>query len=229
MSSGTVEEHAHHFFFNDDGFEACMKCGLCTSLREMSHGYLNDDAEASTQTYSDVLINNHLGYVAEIERAYLQIKTELKRGYSNISLYAYCVYNTLLQNSVYYSLAQISEMFQIDNFKKQYCQIAKNYTSLNNDYNIKACAYIRSSIKIFLSKHYMSQYLNSCYEMAKTVKLGLPNSKIVFIVCISIYSVLSQSEKSDKNIIKKLCDYFKINNRSLQKQIRQFVSMSKNK
>ena len=224
-----VLEHEHYYFFNDDGFEVCMKCGVCSSLREMSHDYYNSHIESSRQIYSDVLVNNHLGYVDDTDRAYLQIKTVLKRGYPNISLYAYCAYNTLLQNSVYYSLAQISEMFQINNFKKQYCQIAKNYTSLNSNFDDKASDYIRSATKIFLAKHSMISYLDSCCNLAKTVKLHQPNSKIVFIVCISIYSVLSATDRPFTEITKQLCPYFKVNNRTLEKKIRQFVTTSKKK
>ena len=206
-----------------------MKCGVCSSLREMSHDYYNSHIESSRQIYSDVLVNNHLGYVDDTDRAYSQIKTVLKRGYPNISLYAYCAYNTLLQNSVYYSLAQISEMFQINNFKKQYCQIAKNYTSLNSNFDDKASDYIRSATKIFLAKHSMISYLDSCCNLAKTVKLHQPNSKIVFIVCISIYSVLSATDRPFTEITKQLCPYFKVNNRTLEKKIRQFVTTSKKK
>lgn len=204
-----------------------MQCGVCSSLREMKHEYHNSHIESSTQIYSDVLVNNHLGYVDETDRAYLQIKTVLKRGYPNISLYAYCAYNTLLLNSVYYSITQISEMFQIDNFKKQYCQIAKNYASLNINFDEKASDYIRSSIKVFLAKHSMSSYLDSCCNLAKSVKVHQPNSKIVFIVCVSIYSVLSATDNSFKEITKQLCSYFKVNNRTLEKKIRQFVIASK--
>ena len=206
-----------------------MKCGVCSSLREMSHDYYNSHIESSRQIYSDVLVNNHLGYVDDTDRAYSQIKTVLKRGYPNISLYAYCAYNTLLQNSVYYSLAQISEMFQINNFKKQYCQIAKNYASLNSNFDDKASDYIRSATKIFLAKHSMISYLDSCCNLAKTVKLHQPNSKIVFIVCISIYSVLSATDRPFTEITKQLCPYFKVNNRTLEKKIRQFVTTSKKK
>ena len=224
-----VLEHEHYYFFNDDGFEVCMKCGVCSSLREMSHDYYNSHIESSRQIYSDVLVNNHLGYVDDTDRAYSQIKTVLKRGYPNISLYAYCAYNTLLQNSVYYSLAQISEMFQINNFKKQYCQIAKNYTSLNSNFDDKASDYIRSATKIFLAKHSMISYLDSCCNLSKTVKLHQPNSKIVFIVCVSIYSVLSATDRPFTEITKQLCPYFKVNNRTLEKKIKQFVTTSKKK
>ena len=223
----SLSDHNHYYFFNDDGFEVCMQCGVCSSLREMKHEYHNSHIESSTQIYSDVLVNNHLGYVDETDRAYLQIKTVLKRGYPNISLYAYCAYNTLLLNSVYYSITQISEMFQIDNFKKQYCQIAKNYASLNINFDEKASDYIRSSIKVFLAKHSMSSYLDSCCNLAKSVKVHQPNSKIVFIVCVSIYSVLSATDNSFKEITKQLCSYFKVNNRTLEKKIRQFVIASK--
>ena len=118
-------------------------------------------------------------------------------------------------------------MFQIDNFKKQYCQIAKNYASLNINFDEKASDYIRSSIKVFLAKHSMSSYLDSCCNLAKSVKVHQPNSKIVFIVCVSIYSVLSATDNSFKEITKQLCSYFKVNNRTLEKKIRQFVIASK--
>ena len=118
-------------------------------------------------------------------------------------------------------------MFQINNFKKQYCQIAKNYTALNSNFDDKASDYIRSATKIFLAKHSMISYLDSCCNLAKTVKLHQPNSKIVFIVCVSIYFVLSATDKSFKEITKQLCSYFKVNNRTLEKKIRQFVTATK--
>ena len=42
----------------------------------------------------------------------LKIKSILTRGYPNISLFAYCTYNVLIQNFVYYSLDQIGHIFK---------------------------------------------------------------------------------------------------------------------
>ena len=86
----------------------------------MIHVYSNTETDLDSQGYDDVLINNGIGFISKINNAYLQIKSVLKRGYPNISLYAYCVYNILRQNGVFYSLAQISHMFQLKNFPKQF-------------------------------------------------------------------------------------------------------------
>jgi len=84
----------------------------------------NNISKTSTK-FSYILYNNHIGYIEEIDQEYRVLKKKLKRGYSNLVIYAYCVYNTLLKNKVYYSLHQISIMFRIKDFIKQYCQIEK--------------------------------------------------------------------------------------------------------
>ena len=32
-------EHSHSFTFNDDGFEVCILCGICSSMRQLKHDY----------------------------------------------------------------------------------------------------------------------------------------------------------------------------------------------
>ena len=104
--------HQHYFVFNDDGFEVCFLCGLCTSQKEMRHDFTEKYQDIPKFTnFSDILQNNNIGYISEIEKEYLMIKTIIKRGFPNIVLYAYCTYNVLMENFVYYSLYQISIMF----------------------------------------------------------------------------------------------------------------------
>ena len=212
----------HCFEFNDDAFEVCTKCGICSSLREMVHEYHVNDEEVCYNMFRDVLVNNHLGFEIEIEKEYSKIKSVMKRGYPNISLYAYCTYITLLHNSVYYSLAQISQMFQLRNFKRQFCQIDRSYTADNIKYDDNDEIYMRSAMKIFLSKHNLIKYLSRCMIMSRDVKTHLTNTKLPFIVSISIYCVMFEEKLSSKEIIEKLCSYFIINPRTLEKKIRQF-------
>ena len=119
-------EHKHSFIFNDDGFQVCKLCGICSTLREYFHNIHYDNAHKLWSVYSDVLINNNLGYVEQVEKEYAKLKTLLCRGYPNIALYAYCTYNVLLREGIYYSIGQISCMFRIPNFSKLFCHIEKN-------------------------------------------------------------------------------------------------------
>ena len=105
--------HEHEFIFNDDGFEVCTLCGICTTLREQQYRDTRENPSLKRSAYADVLINHNLGYVEFVEEEYRKLKTSLRRGYSNKALYAYCTYNVLLRDNVYYSINQISNMFQI--------------------------------------------------------------------------------------------------------------------
>ena len=60
----------HCFEFNDDAFEVCTKCGICSSLSEMVHEYHVNDEEVCYNMFMDVLVNNHLGFEIEIEKEY---------------------------------------------------------------------------------------------------------------------------------------------------------------
>ena len=81
--------HNHHFIFNDDGFEVCDKCGICTTQRyaeQSSDNHLFVSQHVSE--FSDILINNHIGYIEEIEKKYISLKTGLINAFvvNNISI-----------------------------------------------------------------------------------------------------------------------------------------------
>ena len=105
----------HNLIFNDDGFEVCNKCGLCTTNREQRNSYTNSanfDNQCNS-AFSNILSNNHIGYVDEINKEYNSIKATLKRGYPNIVLFAFCTYNILMKNGVHYPIARIESMFKL--------------------------------------------------------------------------------------------------------------------
>ena len=216
--------HKHAFFFNDDGFEVCVKCGLCSSLREMKGYDKINEFFSPEQILSEILLNNHIGldYVKKIEKYFLDLKSVLRRGYSNNLLFAYCTYITLLQNSVYYSLDQISFMFKIKNFKKLFCQIQKNENVQTINFNMENKVYLRSALEIFLANYSFSRYLDKCLKLTDIVKNILPNSKFSFVIAISLYVVLSNEGLMPKNLLTELCSYFSINKRTLTKKIRVF-------
>ena len=218
--------HSHAFFFNDDGFEVCVKCGICTSLRE-TKGYMEkNDIYSPEILFSEILLNNHIGFIEQIEREYLKIKSILLRGYPNISLYAYCTYNILIKNFVYYSLDQIADIFKIVNFKKTFCQIERNESITSNNYDLENRAYIRSALHIFLSKYNLSRYSEKCFRQSEFVKNGLPNSKFPFIISISIYLSLTEEDLFNMNMLTELCSYFAINKRTLVKKIKDYENIN---
>lgn len=214
--------HSHTFFFNDDGFEVCEKCGICTTLRETKGHIEKNDIYSPEQRFSEILINNHIGFVEQIEKEYLKIKSILIRGYPNISLYAYCTYNILIQNFVYYSLDQIANIFKIVNFKKTFCQIERNESISSGNYDLENRAYIRSALHIFLSKYALTSYSEKCLRLAESVKNILSNSQFPFIISISIYLSMSNEVLSNVDMLTELCSYFAINKRTLVKKIKVF-------
>ena len=214
--------HLHVFFFNDDGFEVCEKCGLCTTLRETKDHIEKKDIFTPEQRFSEILINNHIGFIEQIEKEYSRIKSILIRGYPNISLYAYCTYNILILNFVYYSLDQIANIFKIENFKKTFCQIERNESISANNFDLENNAYIRSALHIFLSKYGLARHSEKCFRQTESVKNVLPSSKISFIISISIYLSLSDIDLHDIDMLTELCSYFTINKRTLAKKIKDF-------
>ena len=92
-----ITPHTHQFAFNDDGFQVCVLCGLCSSLREYHFNAREEPVTVLRSNYADVLINHNIGYVGLVEEEYKKMKTLLRRGYSNKALYAYCTYNILLK------------------------------------------------------------------------------------------------------------------------------------
>ena len=219
--------HTHVFIFNDDGFEVCEKCGICTSLRETRSYIEKSDIYSPDQRFSEILLNNHIGFIEEIEKEYLKIKSILKRGYPNISLYAYCTYNILILNFVYYSLDQIASIFKIENFKKTFCQIERNESISANNFDLENNAYIRSALHIFLSKYDLVRYSEKCFSLTESVKIILPNSKFPFIISISIYLSLTEEDSVNINVLSELCSYFAINKRTLVKKIKEFNKYKK--
>ena len=66
--------HNHYFIFNDDGFEVCSFCGVCTSQREMKTYLTSNMNDEEVSNFSDILRNHNIGYVSEIEKLYGNIK-----------------------------------------------------------------------------------------------------------------------------------------------------------
>ena len=61
-------KHEHYYFFNSDGFEVCIECGICTSNREMVYQPpKTEHAKKYVSPYSNILINNNIGYFEEID------------------------------------------------------------------------------------------------------------------------------------------------------------------
>ena len=84
-------QHTHNFIFNDDGFEVCNLCGVCTSQRNGEHETtIQSSTPQHMSEFFDILINNHIGYCNEVEDMYSLMKRKLVRGYPNRALYAYC-------------------------------------------------------------------------------------------------------------------------------------------
>ena len=214
-----VTSHTHNFFFNDDGFEVCSICGVCTTLRQFEPA----DTIRKTRTdqwseFSNVLINNHIGYIQEVEDEYKKIKNQLKRGYSNAALYAYCTYFVLLKEDIYYSLKQISEIFKLANFPKLFCQIENKMLGKSLNYDISEAKYIFSSIKVYLAIHNQSKYLNQCKDAVYRVRKSQISLKPHFVICVSLYYVLKILP--DPGLLDRICNYYSVNVRTLKAYIK---------
>lgn len=212
-----MRNDCHKFIFNDDGFEVCILCGTCTTLKEVGDQIYLPDSEISKSDsgFSYILVNHHIGYVKEIEEEFYKLKTKLKRGYPNLSLYAYCTYYTLLQNNVYYSLNNISKMFQITNFPKIFCQIGKNENIKKPNFDIMKPKYIQSSLNIFLHQYGASRLFKQSVKISKIILDNFIHIKPNFIISLSIYFTIKLSDEPTKNLCKELAEDFSINIRSL--------------
>ena len=210
------QEHKHSYVFNDDGFQVCELCGICTTLREHHFQPYFERCQEVRSEYADVLINNNLGYVDRVEKEYKKLKLLLRRGYPNIALYAYCTYNILLQEGVYYSLHQISHMFQISNFSKLFCHIQKSSRVKKQFFNIKNEKFIESSLSLFLSHCSSKQHLNRAVAMSGLIKQSHAALKLKFLVAISLYFTLENTFSSEKELYEELATYFSINVRTLK-------------
>ena len=212
--------HKHEFIFNDDGFEVCTLCGICTTLREQQHHDTCKNPSLKRSAYADVLINHNLGYVELVEEEYRKLKTSLRRGYSNKALYAYCTYIVLLRDNVYYSINQISNMYQINNFSKLFCQIEKNHKVKKHSFNVKNETFIESSLCIFLSQYNSRHQLYRAVDISKVVKQKHRAVKHNFLVAISLYFTLEKTFASRKELFEVLSTYFSINVRTLKSHLK---------
>ena len=214
------EEHKHSFIFNDDGFQVCKLCGICTTLREYFHNLYQNNVPKYWTVFSDVLINHNLGYVDQVEKEYKKLKMVLRRGYPNIALYTYCTYNVLLQEGIYYSIGQISNMFQISNFSKLFCHIEKNHKVEKHFFNVKNEKFIESSLYLFLSQFNSKQQLSRAVAISKLIKLKHKALKLNFLVAISLYFTFKNTFPCEKELFEMLSTYFSINVRTLKSHLK---------
>ena len=224
-----LTNHIHTYIFNDDGFEVCNKCGTCSSMRLLKHDNTfetvkNHDLSSS---FSNILINHNIGFIEEIEHEYHEIKKKLKRGYPNIVLFAYCSYNVLLKNGIYYSLHKISDIFQIEGFFKHFCQVERNYIIEKNNFNIKDDKYISSSFILFLSELYLLTYFKNAVNISKLIKEEYPMLKLNLHLSVSLYFTLKSVYTDKKVLLNKLSLYYTINTRTLIKTVKCIEQNSK--
>lgn len=163
-------QHVHQYIFNDDGFQVCYRCGVCTSLREQQPSNSYKLLPQSKSVYSEILFNHNIGYINEVEEEYRKLKAILRRGYPNKALYAYCTYNVLLKDGVYYSLSQISNMFQMPDFLKLFCHIENNHQIHSCNFDVKDEKYVESALQLFLSHYEMKHILSKALVLSKIVK-----------------------------------------------------------
>ena len=213
--------HLHTYIFNDDGFEVCSLCGVCTSQREMKAEFARENIKKNDSSFSHILENVKIGYIEEIEEAYKKLKTVLKRGYPNIVLYAYCTYNVLMENFVFYSFFQISNIFKIPNFSKYYCQIENKNKSENHNFCIEDKKYIYTALIIFLSQNDKRNLISkglSIFEKVSRLNHGLKQNILIAVV---IFFTISPPSCSTANQLKTdLCENYSINFRTLTRTIK---------
>ena len=213
--------HKHEFIFNDDGFEVCTLCGICTTLREQQHHDTCKNPSLKRSAYADVLINHNLGYVELVEEEYRKLKTSLRRGYSNKALYAYCTYIVLLRDNVYYSINQISNMYQINNFSKLFCQIENNSKVESQYFDVRHEKYVESSLHLFLSHYDKKRSLGCALDFSRIVREKHKPLKLNFLTSVSLYLALKDEIKCLLLLQRELSTYFSINIRTFKTVIRE--------
>jgi hypothetical protein len=220
----------HYLIFNDDGFEVCQFCGKCGSMRDM-RGEVSDRTELINKKseFSDILINNHIGFVSEIESEYGCLKSKLKRGYSNITLYAYCAYIVLLKHKVYYSLEQISNIFKIPHFQKVFCQIEKNQYVKKYIFDTSNIDLLRSSMFLCLSNLEKGMLIGEAERHSQYINKNHPKLKTSFIISSSLYFTISPILLSKRASLLFLSKYFSVNVRTLEKTIKNIEKQKKGK
>lgn len=214
------DEHVHSYMFNDDGFQVCELCGICTTLREHHfQPYFEMDQEVRSE-YADVLINHNLGCLDQVEKEFKKLKMLLRRGYPNIALYAYCTYYVLLKEGVYYSLEQLSNMFQIINFSRWFCHIEKNPKVDKQFFNVKNEHFIESSLHLFLAHFSSKHHLHKAITISKIVSQKHGSLKLNLQVAISLFFTLRNTFKNEKELYEELSNYFSINVRTLKSHLK---------
>ncbi len=223
-----LTNHIHTYIFNDDGFEVCNKCGVCSSMKLLKHANSFETVKNhKSSSFSNILINHHIGHIDEIEHEYNEMKKKLRRGYPNIVLFGYCTYNVLLKNGIYYSINQISRIFQIDDFSKCFCQVEKNHIIEKNNFNVKDDKYVFSSFILFLSELYLPVYFSKAVNISKLIKEYYPKIKMNLHLSTSLYFTLKSNFSEKQILLKKLSLYYGINIRTLNKTIKCIEKNSK--
>ena len=217
--------HEHDLIFNDDGFEVCTICGVCSSLREMRCSSIFQESTFNQSNHSDILRNNHIGYADDIESEYEKLKSKFKRGYPNIVLYAYCTYIVLMRNSVYYTMTQIGHIFQISNFQKYVCLIEKKQRNDKSNLIDDNISHIRSSIEIFLTQNMRNNFRKNAFHIADIMFKRNPYEKSVFLISIVLFFTLVSSFSNKKELLSLLCNYYSINERTLCKKIKKLTKI----
>ena len=120
-----MQHHIHNNMINDDGFEVCILCGVCTTLQHYIDNQEETDYKQLLENkqslpYKYVLQNNNIRYIEDIEEAYTLLKRIMKHGTPNINIYAYCVYCVLIENKTYLSLKHIAHIFKVNDFPNSY-------------------------------------------------------------------------------------------------------------
>jgi uncharacterized cysteine cluster protein YcgN (CxxCxxCC family) len=210
----------HNFIFNDDGFEVCNQCGVCTTNREQrySHTDSTNFENVCISAFSNILTNNHIGYEDEINKEYNCIKTTLRRGYPNIVLFAFCTYNILMKNGIHYSMAKIEHMFKLKKFSKYYCQIEKNESITNHIFDVTEYRYVSSSINHFLAEYDHKQKQSKIVELALYFGRIYPSYKQSIILSSALFMSLKKT-KSKNELLKNLSNFFSVSIRTLQKVV----------
>lgn len=216
-------DHTHEYFFNDDGFEVCIKCGICTTQKL----YAYERNAVSTKhikrsEYIDILENNHIGHNEEIEQFYKDIKVKLPKGYPNIALYAYSTYCILLQHSIFYTIEHINQMFKMCNFKKYFCQIERNEEIKKTNFDLNNEEYSLSAINIFLSELDLIYLSGKTMRIYKNIRNNVAHIRPQFLVATSLYFALLVCFNDHESLIENLSHHFSINRRTLKGVIRKY-------
>ena len=205
----TCEEHNYIY---SDGFEVCSNCGICTTMQEYTS--LDKCEEICLQTDSTdfeyILINNNIGYGEEVKEKYNSL-FHLRKSFTKKELYAYSVYTTLLDNGVYYSLANISSMFALTDFVKKFCKI-KTKLKLNVSHSLKI-EHFKSCIDIFIHKYQLNinySAVNKALENINSEQIF--HSKPNILMAAACASAVSEMEL--------ICQYFGTNERTVKRYLK---------